>query len=315
MLDDWRINWELGDLPPEVWDFLKAHKFFAMIIPKKYGGLEFSAYAHSEVDPQALDPLDLRGGHRHGAELARPGRAAAAVRHRGAAGLLAAAARRGEGDSLLRADQPGGRLGRRLDDRYRRGLPRHLAKAARCSASGSTGTSATSRSVRSRPCWASPSSSTIPTTCSAPMRTSASRSRWCRRNLPGDRDRPPAPARDAGLPERPELGPRRVHPDGPCHRRRRAGRQGLEDADERARGRARHLAAVAVGGGRAPSPRTPPAPMRACASSSTCRSAASRRSRNGSAASPPPPICSTPRGGTPAPASTTATSRRWSPPS
>src|SRR6266851_2508723 len=49
MLDDWRINWELGDLPPEVWDFLKAHKFFAMIIPKKYGGLEFSAYAHSEV--------------------------------------------------------------------------------------------------------------------------------------------------------------------------------------------------------------------------------------------------------------------------
>src|SRR3984893_10516091 len=49
MLDDWRINWELGDLPPEAWDFLKAHKFFAMIIPKKYGGLEFSAYAHSEV--------------------------------------------------------------------------------------------------------------------------------------------------------------------------------------------------------------------------------------------------------------------------
>src|SRR2546425_1230850 len=48
MLDDWRINWELGDLPPEAWDFLKAHKFFAMIIPKKYGGLEFSAYAHSE---------------------------------------------------------------------------------------------------------------------------------------------------------------------------------------------------------------------------------------------------------------------------
>ena len=49
MLDDWQINWELGDLPPEVWDFLKAHKFFAMIIPKKYGGLGFSAYAHSEV--------------------------------------------------------------------------------------------------------------------------------------------------------------------------------------------------------------------------------------------------------------------------
>ena len=49
MVDDWKISWELHDLPPEVWDFLKAKKFFAMIIPKKYGGLGFSAYAHSEV--------------------------------------------------------------------------------------------------------------------------------------------------------------------------------------------------------------------------------------------------------------------------
>jgi acyl-CoA dehydrogenase len=49
MIDDWRINWELHDLPPEVWAFLKAKKFFAMIIPKQYGGLGFSAYAHSEV--------------------------------------------------------------------------------------------------------------------------------------------------------------------------------------------------------------------------------------------------------------------------
>jgi acyl-CoA dehydrogenase len=49
MLDDWHINWELRDLPPHVWDFLKSRKFFAMIIPKEYGGLGFSAYAHSEV--------------------------------------------------------------------------------------------------------------------------------------------------------------------------------------------------------------------------------------------------------------------------
>jgi acyl-CoA dehydrogenase len=49
MLDDWRINWEWHDLPPEAWEFLKSRKFFAMIIPKKYGGLGFSAYAHSEV--------------------------------------------------------------------------------------------------------------------------------------------------------------------------------------------------------------------------------------------------------------------------
>src|SRR3982075_1716104 len=49
MLDDWKINWELRDLPPEVWDFIKRQKFFGMIIPKEYGGLGFSPYAHSEV--------------------------------------------------------------------------------------------------------------------------------------------------------------------------------------------------------------------------------------------------------------------------
>ncbi|MDA3877750.1 MAG: acyl-CoA dehydrogenase [Halothiobacillus sp.] len=49
MLDDWDISWKLGDLPEEVWSFIKANKFFGMIIPKEYGGLEFSAYAHSEV--------------------------------------------------------------------------------------------------------------------------------------------------------------------------------------------------------------------------------------------------------------------------
>ena len=49
MLDDWKISWEWHDLPPEVWDYLKTHKFFAMIIPKTYGGLGFSASAHSEV--------------------------------------------------------------------------------------------------------------------------------------------------------------------------------------------------------------------------------------------------------------------------
>ena len=49
MLDDWNITHERGDLPPAVWDYLKSRGFFAMIIPKKYGGLEFSAYAHSCV--------------------------------------------------------------------------------------------------------------------------------------------------------------------------------------------------------------------------------------------------------------------------
>ncbi|MCC7462345.1 MAG: acyl-CoA dehydrogenase [Gammaproteobacteria bacterium] len=49
MLDDFDITHRRGDLPPEVWQFIRSQGFFAMIIPKKYGGLEFSAYAHSCV--------------------------------------------------------------------------------------------------------------------------------------------------------------------------------------------------------------------------------------------------------------------------
>jgi acyl-CoA dehydrogenase len=49
MLDDWEISHELGDMPEQVWQYIKKHKFFAMIIPKQYGGLEFSAYANAMV--------------------------------------------------------------------------------------------------------------------------------------------------------------------------------------------------------------------------------------------------------------------------
>ncbi|OWT60336.1 acyl-CoA dehydrogenase [Candidimonas nitroreducens] len=49
MLDDWAISWRDYDLPPQVWEFLKHKGFFGMIIPRQYGGLGFSAYAHSEV--------------------------------------------------------------------------------------------------------------------------------------------------------------------------------------------------------------------------------------------------------------------------
>jgi acyl-CoA dehydrogenase len=41
-LDDWAITHEIGDMPREVWDFILEQRFFAMIIPKRYGGLEFS---------------------------------------------------------------------------------------------------------------------------------------------------------------------------------------------------------------------------------------------------------------------------------
>lgn len=49
MLDDWQISNELRDLPPKAWKFLKEKGFFGIIIPKSYGGLEFSAHAHSCV--------------------------------------------------------------------------------------------------------------------------------------------------------------------------------------------------------------------------------------------------------------------------
>ena len=49
MVDDWQTTHELADLSPEVWQFLKDNKFFAMIIKKQYGGLEFSAFAQSRV--------------------------------------------------------------------------------------------------------------------------------------------------------------------------------------------------------------------------------------------------------------------------
>ena len=49
LLDDWQITHELHNLPPHVWQFIKDHGFFGMIIPRQYGGLGFSALAHSEV--------------------------------------------------------------------------------------------------------------------------------------------------------------------------------------------------------------------------------------------------------------------------
>ncbi|MBN7821093.1 acyl-CoA dehydrogenase FadE [Bowmanella yangjiangensis] len=49
MADEWEINHKRADLPPELWQYLKDNKFFAMIIKKEYGGLQFSAYAQSRV--------------------------------------------------------------------------------------------------------------------------------------------------------------------------------------------------------------------------------------------------------------------------
>lgn len=49
MLDDWKITNEDYDISTKAWQFIKDNKFFGMIIPKEYGGLDYSAFAHSCV--------------------------------------------------------------------------------------------------------------------------------------------------------------------------------------------------------------------------------------------------------------------------
>jgi len=48
MLNEWDVA-QAGDLPTEAWKLLKQDRFFGMIIPEEYGGLGFSAQAHSAV--------------------------------------------------------------------------------------------------------------------------------------------------------------------------------------------------------------------------------------------------------------------------
>ena len=49
LVDDWQVTSDLYDLPPEAWQYIKDKGFLGLIIPKRYGGLEFSAYAHSQI--------------------------------------------------------------------------------------------------------------------------------------------------------------------------------------------------------------------------------------------------------------------------
>ncbi|WP_438393246.1 acyl-CoA dehydrogenase [Caballeronia sp. DA-9] len=47
--NDWETTAIWQDLSPEAWAFIKSQGFLGMIIPKQYGGKQFSAYAHSQV--------------------------------------------------------------------------------------------------------------------------------------------------------------------------------------------------------------------------------------------------------------------------
>ncbi len=48
-INDWTISHDYYDLPESMWAFLKEHKFFGLCIPTNYGGMGFSAFAHSEI--------------------------------------------------------------------------------------------------------------------------------------------------------------------------------------------------------------------------------------------------------------------------
>jgi len=49
MIDEYEINHVKGDMPENVWQFVRDNGFIGMIISKKYGGLGFSALGHSTV--------------------------------------------------------------------------------------------------------------------------------------------------------------------------------------------------------------------------------------------------------------------------
>ncbi|CAG0990170.1 acyl-CoA dehydrogenase [Burkholderiales bacterium] len=58
MVTDWETTNVYKDMPPHVWQFIKDRGFLGMVIPKEYGGLGFSAYAHSQV----ITKLSTRSG-------------------------------------------------------------------------------------------------------------------------------------------------------------------------------------------------------------------------------------------------------------
>ncbi|MBH2001376.1 MAG: acyl-CoA dehydrogenase [Moraxellaceae bacterium] len=49
MLDEWKIQHKDKNLPPEVWQFIKYKGFLGLIIPKSFGGKEFSPFAQSRI--------------------------------------------------------------------------------------------------------------------------------------------------------------------------------------------------------------------------------------------------------------------------
>ncbi len=173
--------------PPRCGNSSKSRGFFAMIIPRRYGGLEFSAYAHSCVlikiasrsttasstiaVPNSLGPAELL--LHYGTEAQK-------------AHYLPRLAR-GDDVPVFRPHGPSRRFGRRFHPRHGADLQGPMAGRGRSSASNSTSPSATSRSRRSRPSSAWRSVSTIPIVSWAKGPTWGSPVRLFRATLPASR--------------------------------------------------------------------------------------------------------------------------------
>ena len=136
MLDDWDITHVRRDLPPAVWRFLRKKVFRAdrsapirrpgILGPGAFGGGDENRFA-----------LGHGGGDGDGAELARTGGAAAALRHRGAKEPLPPTPGERRGGAVFRAHQSRGRLGRERHARPRRRMSRRIRGQKRmCSAFG-----------------------------------------------------------------------------------------------------------------------------------------------------------------------------------
>jgi hypothetical protein len=219
-----------------------------MIIPKEYGGLGFSAFGHAEIVrkiatrsasaavtamvPNSLGPgeLIMKFGTQAQRDEWLP--RLADGREVPAFGLTSPEAGSDAGAMI----DDGRGLSRDLEGPGGAGHPAELAQALHHPGPGLHGAGPGLQAARPRP-------------------PAGRRGRHRHHLRPGPdrhrrgRDRPPPPARLPDVPERSQLGQGRLHPDGPGDRRRRARGPGLDDADDRPGGRARHLAAGHVGRG------------------------------------------------------------------
>jgi acyl-CoA dehydrogenase len=278
MCNDWEITHERQDLPEHVWQFIKDKGFLGMIIPKQYGGLGFSALAHSAV----VMKLSTRSSTAAISVMVPNslGRASSCC-------ITAPSSRRtttcrglakGQEVPCFRAHQPGSGSDAASIPGLRRGVQRALA---------GTRIARHARHLGQALYHARPGGDALglafrlydPENLLAKRKISALPARSVPTNTPGRQHRPPPPAAQRRVPERPELGQGRVHAARLDHRRQDyAGKgwmmlMGCLAAAARSRCPPRRSAASRRS-------RASPAPMRAYAASSRRRSASSRAWRS-----------------------------------